>query len=77
MITIWENMDGCAEQFLCATALCLISMLACAYNIILDCGVGALLHRREVVDGLNATYIRFILMLMTTLQLTGEASDAS
>ena len=49
-------------------------MLAHAYNIIIDCGVGAPGHGREVVDGLNATDKGFISVLMKTLQLIG-ASD--
>ena len=46
MITIWENNDGCAEQYRCATELYLLSMLAHAYNIIIDHGVGAPGHQR-------------------------------
>ena len=46
-------MDGCAEQYHCTTALYLLPMLAHTYNIIIDCGVGALGHGREFVDGLN------------------------
>ena len=49
-------------------------MLAHAYNIITDRGVGAPGHVREVVDGFNATNKRFILMLMKTVKLPG-ASD--
>ena len=44
-----------AEKYRCATALYLSSMLAHAYNIIIDRGVGAPGHIREVVDGFNAT----------------------
>ena len=55
MITLWVNTDGCAEQYWCATALLLLSMLAHAYNIMIDSGVGAPICGREVVDGLNAT----------------------
>ena len=53
MSTIWENTDGFAEQHFCETALYLLSLLAHAYNIIFDCGVGAPVNSREVVDGLN------------------------
>ena len=55
MSNMWENTDGCAEQFFCTTALYLLSMLAYEYKIIIDRGVGAPGHGREVVDGLNAT----------------------
>ena len=74
MSTIWENNDGCAEQYCCATALYLLSMLSHEYNIIMDSGVGSLVHDREVVYGLNATYERFFSMLITTVQLHGAAA---
>ena len=50
---IWENTDGCAEQYICATAIYSLSMLYHAYNIVIDCGVGAPVHGKYVVDGLN------------------------
>ena len=52
---IWENTDAFADQYWCATVLYLLSMLAHAYNIIIDRGVGAPVNGRDVVDGLNAT----------------------
>ena len=68
---IWENKDGCTKQYRYATALYLLSMLAHAYNIIIDCVVEKLGHGREVFDGLNATDKLFLLMLMKTVQLPG------
>ena len=50
MITICESMNGCAEQYRCATLLYLLSILAHEYNIIIDCGVGSPGHVREVVS---------------------------
>ena len=67
MITMWENTDGCAEQCRYATALYLLSMLAHSYNIVIDCGVEAPGHLREVVNGLNYTKKTFLSMLMTTV----------
>ena len=55
------------------TVLYLLSMLEHAYNIIIDHGVGAPEHVREVFDGLNATEKGFLSMLITTVQLTGVA----
>ena len=46
-------------------------MLAHAYNIIIDRGVGAPGHGREVVDGLNDTEKRLLSILITTVQMTG------
>ena len=54
MSTIWGNTDGCAEQYRCATALYLLSMLAHAYNTITDRGGGSPGHGIEPVDGFNA-----------------------
>ena len=52
---VWENTDGCAEQYHCATALYLLSMLSHEYNITIDFGVGSPGYSREIVDGLNDT----------------------
>ena len=49
-------------------------MLAHACNIIIDRGVGAPGHGREVVDVLNATDKKYISMLMTTVQLPGASA---
>ena len=55
MSTKLGNTDGYAEQYCCATAVYLLSMLAHSYNIIIYCGVGAPGHGREVFYGLNTT----------------------
>ena len=52
-------------------------MLAHAYNIIIDRGVGAPVYCREVVDGLNDTETMFHSMLITTVQLPGVAAYES
>ena len=71
------NIDGCAEQYRCVTAIYLLSIFSHAYNIIIDCGVGAPGHGRELFYGLNATNKRFIFMLITTLPLLGTAAYES
>ena len=58
------------------TALYLLSMLAHAYDIIVDREVGSPGHVIEVVDSLNDTDF-FILMIMTTIQLNGAADYES
>ena len=73
MTTIWENTDGCAYQYRCATTLYLLSMLAHAYNIIINCGVGEPGHGIEVVDRLSFTYKIFLSILLTNVQLPGAA----
>ena len=74
MNTIWGNIDGCEDQYRCATQLYLLSILEHAYNIIIDCGIIAPGYGREVVDGLNDTDKLLLSMLMTIVQRT-VASD--
>ena len=60
LCTIWENTDGCAKQYRCATALCLISVMSQTYYIIIYRGIIAPGHGKEVVDGPNAVDKRYI-----------------
>ena len=52
--TIWENTDGCAEQYRCVSVLYLISVMSQCYSIIIYRGISAPSHGKEVVDILNA-----------------------
>ena len=70
--TIWGNTDGCAEHYIFATALYLMSMLSQDFYGIIERGIIASVHGREVVDGLNTLDKRFIFQLMSTVQLPGE-----
>ena len=36
LITIWENTDGCGEQYRCALELYLMSVLSQCYSVIID-----------------------------------------
>ena len=74
---IWENIDGCAEQYICATALYLLSMLSHKYNITIGRGVVTPGHGKDIVYGLNATDKIFLTMLMTTVQIPGAATNKS
>ena len=47
--------------------------MAHAYNIIIDCGVGAPGNVRKVVDGLNDTVKLFLLILTKTVELPDAA----
>ena len=67
--TIWNSTYSCTEYYRCATELYLLSILPKSFNIIIDRGIIAPEHVRKVVDGLNATYKRFIFHLMATIQL--------
>ena len=69
---IWENTDGCAEKYRCASALYLMSLMSKTYSIIIDRGISAPGHRKEMVDGLNAVDKRYIYQLMSKVQLPGS-----
>ena len=48
-----------------------MSVLSQFYSVIIDRGISAPGHDREVVDGLNAVDQRFIYQLMSNVQLPG------
>ena len=64
MSTILGNTYGCVNQYQCTTALYLLSILAHAYNIIIDRNVRAPVHGREIINDTNATDDRSILVLI-------------
>ena len=68
--TIWENTYGCAEHYICATALYLMSIFSLEFYVIIDRGISAPGYGREVVYGLNTTDKRFIFQLMYQLEMT-------
>ena len=70
MSTIWGNIGGCAEQYICATALYLMPFLSQRHSIIFYRGISAPEHGKELVYGLNAIDKRFMCQLMSTVQLT-------
>ena len=37
--TIWENTDGCADQYRCGSEICLMSVLSQCHLIIIDRGI--------------------------------------
>ena len=69
---IWENTDGYAEQYRCASALSLMSVMLQFYSIIIDRGISSPVHGKEVVDGLNAVDKSYIYQFMCTVQLPGS-----
>ena len=58
--TILENTDGCDEQFICASALYLMSVVSQYNSNIIDKSKSAPGHGKEVVDGINAVDKRYI-----------------
>ena len=66
------NTDGCAEQYICAYALYLLSMMSQCYSIIIDRGISVPGHGKEVVCGINAVDKRYIYQLISKVQLPGS-----
>ena len=52
---IWDDTDGCAQHYICATAINLLLILSQSFNIIINLRISAPGYARDVVDGLNAT----------------------
>ena len=69
--TIWENFDGCAKKYSCASVLYLMSVMSQCYYIIIDRGISAPRHGKEVVDKLNYVDKLYIYQLMSTVKLPG------
>ena len=67
--TIWENTDGCTEKYRCASELYLISVMSQCYSVIIDRGISAPRHGKEVADGLNAIKNCYIYQLMSNVKL--------
>ena len=67
--TIWENTDGCSEQYICASALYLMSVMSQCYSVIIYRGISTPGHGKEVVYGLNAADKLYIYQLMSNVQL--------
>ena len=65
--TIFNNTDGCAKQYRCAAALHFISIFCDNKDFCIDRAIGAHVHDKDLVYGLNACdkqhmklYIKFI-----------------
>ena len=70
--TIWENIYGCAEQYICVSSLYLMSVLSQCYSVITDQGISAPGHGTEVVYSLNSIAKRYIYKIMSNVQLPGS-----
>ena len=67
---IWENTDGCAEQYICASEIYLMSVMLKCYSVIIYRGISAPGHGKEVCDGINAIEKLYIYHLMSNVQMT-------
>ena len=55
-----ENTERCAKQYRCASALYIMSVMSQCYSIIIDWGLSAPGHGKDVVYGLNDIDKRYI-----------------
>ena len=53
--TVWEDTNGCANQYRCDLNIYLITVLSSSYGIIMDREIHAPGHGKDIVDGLNTT----------------------
>ena len=51
---MWDQTDGCANQYRCSIAYYIIYFLSESYQILIDRTVDTLGHGKYVVDGFNA-----------------------
>ena len=58
--TIWENTDGCAEKYRCDSALYFMSLMSQCYSIIINRGISAPGHGKELIDVLNDVIKHYI-----------------
>ena len=72
MSKIWENTDGCSEQYRCASALYFMSIMSQCHSVIIDRGISVPGHGKEVVYGLNAVDKSYIYELMSNFKLLGS-----
>ena len=72
LITIWENTDCCEEQYKCASELYLMSALSQSHSIIIDRGISAPGHCKEVIGGLKAIDRRYMYQIISNYQHPGS-----
>ena len=61
MSTVWEDTDGCANNYRCVFGIHLMTVLSSSYGIILEIAMNAPGHEKNLVDRLNAkvkTYLK-------------------
>ena len=66
---IWENTDGCADQYICASSLYLMSFLSQCYSIIIDRGISAPGHGNRWLMVLMPFTKCYMYQLMSNVQL--------
>ena len=66
------NTDGCTDQYICDSALYLMSVMSQCYSIITDQRISEPGYGKEVTNGLNDIEKRYIYQFMSHVQLTGS-----
>ena len=69
---VWEYTDGCANKYMCALAVYLMTLLSSSYGIITDLEINSPGHRENFVDGLNAMYKYY---LKRKMEIIGKLSS--
>ena len=58
--TVWEDTYSCSKQYIFYLSIYLMNVLSSSYGIIMDRVINAPGHGKNVLDGLNATYKRYL-----------------
>ena len=58
--TMWDQTDGCANQYRCPIAYYLMSFLSKSYQIVLDIAIDTPGHVKDVLNGFNAVHKRYL-----------------
>ena len=74
---IWGSTGGCAEQYICAYTLYLMSVISQCYYIIIHRVISAPGHGKEVVDLLNDVDKRYIYQMISTVKIPVSHRDDS
>ena len=58
--TIWDQTDGCTNQYMCSIAYYMMSFLSKSYQFFIDRAVDTPGHGKGVVYGFNAVQKRYL-----------------
>ena len=68
---MWDQTDGCANQYRCSIAYYLMSYLSKSYQIVLDRAVDTPGHGKDMVVGFNAAQKRYLVTCLR-MRITPE-----
>ena len=70
--TMFVNIDRCANQYHCATAIHILSILTTEFNITINRAVDASIHGKDIVYGLNSYDKKDLNQMMTRITFPGN-----